>query len=73
MKSGLATAGPFEKVRFDMSEYTITIRVEIPEGTPYDKFVEWAKYVTGYSCFLPASNPLANMDLQATNVTIRAF
>jgi len=56
-----------------MSEYTITIRVEIPEGTPYDKFVEWAKYVTGYSCFLPASNPLANMDLQATNVTIRAF
>ena len=49
-----------------MSEWTIQIKVEIPDDVPIDKIREWANYVTGYSKFLPAGNPLSGTDLEAT-------
>ena len=50
-----------------MSEWTIRIRVEIDDEIPAGKVREWANYVTGYTKFLPANNPLKDTDLEAVS------
>jgi len=53
-----------------MAEYTLRITVKIPDEIPQEKVVEWARFVTGYTNFLPADNPLKDIDLEAVACSV---
>ena len=54
-----------------MKEYTITLKIAVPDDIPAQEVAKWAQYITHYSGSLSNDNPLVDEDLEPIGFDIR--